>query len=268
MAAGFLPAVERWRDLATREGDGVPPDLILAIIEHESKGNPAARSYRDTKAPAYTATEAACGLPVDYRRRALGLMQVTPGLWRSYNAKHPGDVTPCDLVRPEGAAKQIRVGASYLRSCLEWARTIDAVENAWPGGELGDTQIAWASLAYARGQRGTRDQVERAAAAGYARSLAGLYAYDPKWGAPEHPFQFARRIVYMVKERGSVALPPPGKPGAPARNVPPVPVTPGAPVPAAPKKDLIGSFGPILLYLLILLWRSNQEKEKGQEVEA
>ena len=195
MAARWPAAVERWRPLAAREGGRAPVELLLAIINHESGGVAGLPSTGTTKKSYTDAERAACGLPAALRARSLGLMQVSPGLWRAFNATRPGEVSPCDLAAStdEGAAKQIRIGAWYAALCLDRSRDlVDA--SAWPGGLPSREHVEWAALCYAQGIDGVHNQVAAAGAAGFPRTVAGVEAFKPKWGAPETPFLFARSV--------------------------------------------------------------------------
>lgn len=198
----FPPAVERWRAVAIRAAPDIPSGLVLAFIDRESGGVPGRVAYADVKI-GYTDAERACGLPAAIRRRCLGLMQVAPVTWRDYVARTGEAITPCDLASKttEGAERQIRIGAAALRSCLAFA--------GWRGEPNPSDQIVlMGRLAYARGIRAVSDKLAAAKAAGYPATFAGLEAFDPTWGRPDHPFDGARGVLAKYRaDRGDTSPP-------------------------------------------------------------
>lgn len=193
--------VERWRAAVRVEARDLPPDLVLAYIDRESNGIPGRVAYADVRIP-YTDAERACGLPVAYARRALGLLQVAPVTWRNYVANTGDRVTPCDLAGRDvvNGPIQIRVGAAALRSALKFA--------GWSGEQLpSDAIVLMSRLAYARGAGALQAKLAEARAAGFPATFDGIEAFDPTWGRPDRPFDGARGI--LRKYRAALGLGPP-----------------------------------------------------------
>lgn len=198
----FPPSVERWRLLAGEEAQGLPVDLVLAIVHRESNGVPGLVSH-GTVPSSYTSSElAACGLPYELRNHDLGLMQVGPSTWRGYVDRTGSKITPCDLAAKtlEGARLQLRAGAGIFRHRLELVRTLEPSSFPWPAGPLGDDQVLLGRLAYAFGWEGLRRRWEAAIAAGYPHTFGGLEAHH---GKPEAPFRGARVILEEFRSGGS-----------------------------------------------------------------
>lgn len=200
----FPPRVERWRELAGSQGFGVPVDLILATIQRESNGTPGKEGYANVK-HGYRAEEAR-GIPPAFWRRAAGLMQVAPKTWRWYT-ESTGDPVPAAYLfgtTTAEAARQVRIGSWALRQSLIYVRRFDP-SFRWPDQPLGIDQALLGRLAYARGFSGLRAQLDRAAAAGYPRTFAGLESFSPGWGAPDRPFAGARSVIAAWQAGGAPA---------------------------------------------------------------
>lgn len=211
----FPPSVERWRVLAGEESQGLPVDLVLAIVKKESNGYPGTVS-RDPVPSSYTSSEMnACGLPYGLRNRDLGIMQIGPSTWRGFVDRTGSKITPCDLASKTaaGARLQLRAGCSILRDRLELVRTLEPGSFPWPAGPLTDDHVLLGRLAYAFGWGGLRGRWYAAIAAGYPHTFAGLEAHH---GTPVKTFRGARIVLADFRSGGSSS----GS-GRPGRTDPP-----------------------------------------------
>ena len=103
----FGPQVERWRLIASNVSTGIPVDLVLGIIWHESRGRAGEKGKIKTRCaliPSSAGPRRVC--------RALGLMQVVPRNIASWNQdKSKRLVSLEDMTGKSGAAarKQIQL---------------------------------------------------------------------------------------------------------------------------------------------------------------
>ncbi len=198
----FPPSVERWRVLAGEESQGLPVDLVLAIVKKESFGQPGLVSH-DPVPSSYTSSEMnACGLPYELRNHDLGLMQIGPSTWRGFVDRTGSKITPCDLAAKtlEGARLQLRAGCSILRDRLELVRTLEPSSFPWPAGPLTDDHVLLGRLAYAFGWDGLQHRWAAAIAAGYPHTFGGLEAHH---GTPVKTFRGARIVLADFRSGGS-----------------------------------------------------------------
>jgi len=211
----FPPSVERWRVLAGEECQGLPVDLVLAIVKKESSGQPGLVSH-DPVPSSYTSSEMnACGLPYELRNRDLGMMQIGPSTWRGFVDRTGSKITPCDLASrtAAGARLQLRAGCSILRARLELVRTLEPSSFPWPAGPLTDDHVLLGRLAYAFGWGGLLARWNAAIAAGYPHTFGGLEAHH---GTPVKTFRGARIVLADFRSGGSSS-------GAPQPYHPPRP---------------------------------------------
>lgn len=159
-------SVLRWSPVVdaelARAGVPLPRDLILAVIDVESRGAPGITNPKSG---------------------AAGLLQVMPGTLDSYNQAHPSAPVSLDELRSSAAVaavKQIRVGlwvlASYWKSAYRYlAKRLSTV----PIDEL--SRIA--DLFYVAGPGATRHRLDKLS----TPSWGGLQAAFPNWNALPHP---------------------------------------------------------------------------------
>jgi hypothetical protein len=159
-------SVLRWSPVVdaelARAGVPLPRDLILAVIDVESRGAPGITNPKSG---------------------ASGLMQVMPGTLESYNQAHPTTPVSLEELRSSSAVaavKQIRVGlwvvSTYWRGAYRYlASRLSTV----PIDEL--SRIA--DLFYVAGPGATRRRLDKLS----VPSWAGVQAAFPTWNALPHP---------------------------------------------------------------------------------
>lgn len=201
----FGASVERWRVLAGELAGGIPVDLVLGIIWHESNGKPGAIGRRKTKCslmPSSSGPRRACN--------ALGLMQVVPRNVTSWNAQNPGKVATWELMTgcsDRAARMQIRIGVSILRSSLAW---LEQYGLPWPAGALNDEQIKIGLMVYAWGPGNMRPYLEELRSTRRPITAAEISAAWPELGKPANqPLRYSRRV--WNKTYGAGESPRPGK---------------------------------------------------------
>lgn len=181
--AGFIPRVTKWAPVVdaelSRAGLPLPRDLVLAVMQVESRGKP--------------------GL-VNPKSGASGLMQVMPGTLAEYNKAHP----PVSLEElrsssPIAAVKQIRVGlwviATYWRSAFSYLS--DRLPSV-PVDELAHI----ADLYYVAGPGATRKRLNKIS----HPSWSAVQAFYPGWNALPHPrnvFALLMGLTWPVAEISS-----------------------------------------------------------------
>ena len=222
--------VERWRQYVLWECKDIPPDLVLAIIAHESGGIPGKISSATTKA-----NEAIPGSsgPVNH---ALGLMQCTSStiLWYNNTGKGGGEAaTYQDMTGQDerGCRQQIRVGCALYAAQVAQLYKFDPVifpsrspANATPG------QLKFALVAYAIGGGwgatgpngpGLKPRLIALQNAGKELTFQNLAEYNPLWGKSQNPERgWINRPIQMARNTfahfiANVREGPPGAPGAP-----------------------------------------------------
>lgn len=204
----FPPAVERWRTVAHAESRGIPTDLILAIIQNESRGRPGLIARRRTRIDVPLPTDdggsIACG-------RALGLMQVVPQNVRAWNQRTGEAVTYNDMTGGgySDARKQIKLGVSVLRGCLFWLHVRDADRWPWPAGQLTNDQIRLALVAYAWGQRRLGKKLNILRSEGEPETFAALARRWPSLGEPANqPLVYVSRVTRAITQSGEGEITP------------------------------------------------------------
>ena len=201
----FPAYVERWRELAVQEGEGIPSDLILAIIKNESEGQPGERARKSTRFPKVLERRDGSKILVD---RALGLMQVIPLNILDYSL-NVEPVTYEDMTGKsrEDARMQIRLGVHVLRNALIWVHDQNPSSYQWPEGALTGEQI-WMGLAtYAVGQKRVRKKLRRLKQEGRPVTWASIVKRFPGWGLPDNnPIGYVRKIALMLDSPNVVPL--------------------------------------------------------------
>lgn len=217
--------IESWRQFVLWECRDIPPDLVLAIIKHESNGVAGIASIATTK-PHDIPLEG--GGHINYNH-ALGLTQIIPGTIASYNNSHPSDIVYYEDMKgtDERAARlQIRVG------CAVYASGIRNLYNYNPQTFTGNTpgaatvdQLMFGLTAYARGFRALRKKLNILAEQGIALTFANLAANFPTWGQNaagewiNRPIQYTETVwnnaINHGMEPGDTTTHPPGPPTGP-----------------------------------------------------
>jgi len=186
----FGPQVERWRTLASQEARGIPVDLVLGIIWHESGGKPGAIGRRKTKCsviPSASGPRRACN--------ALGLMQVVPRNVTSWNAKHTDQVATWELLTghsTRSARMQIRIGAYILKNSLAW---LSRYGFPWPAPEPGEDHVRIGLMVYAWGPGHMKPHLDQLRSEGRPITAAQIAARWPDLGKPANqPLRYSRRV--------------------------------------------------------------------------
>jgi len=242
----FKQSVERWRPFVRDSfwgNNSATEDFSLANLWKESRGTPGEIGW--TNVPhGYTDEELKCGFPAEYRKRALGLMQVAPTTVRTFNQRFKhllkgGPVTPCQLVHktdPLSLQRQIDIGL--------WAESVcwkEIVGTPIPlPHHVTDKNILMVRLAYHAGLPSFKQQLKKTVAAGFPGTFEGMESFNPKWGHPDRPFKGAREMLAVYKDATGAA------PGPIPGPLPPDPIPYPVPVPPDPGK---GTGGLALLVL-------------------
>lgn len=189
-------------------------DVSLANMLAESNGEPGRAAYANVP-KGYTDREMSCGLPERLRFRCLGLFQCAPTVVRSYNNApvNPPNiwVTPCEMAgqSPGDAQKQIEVGL-YAEQ-MAWLTSLGRQPFKQ---DLTDENILMFRLCYHKGPYSFKQQLAKTIAAGLPGTFAGMERFNPKWGAPDRPFQGARKVLAEYKKAlGAPVDVPPYQPG-------------------------------------------------------
>lgn len=197
------PEVERWRSsardhaawAAAKYGVQLDESDLLALIEHESKGDPTSISHSGCR----------------------GLGQFAGATLKDYNADNPGhELTWGDLIDPDHADGQIRAIAWLIgrsRQVVSSWSMPDAKSNAHLWGDLrygwggGNTKDAIAKYKAEHGAAPTFDQLEAASSSAYDEDGDGKIDI--------RPFMHARSVARLAaKDRGEAPVPPAPFPGA------------------------------------------------------
>lgn len=183
MGSPFIAAVERWRKVAFGVGDRpeyeIPQGWILAVIENESAG--------------------VAGIPG--KTGEAGLMQVQPGLVKSYNKGTGNSYTYEDMKGTDDLSgiKQVQVGTHYLARCRN-----DVSAMVPPAAGLTPAQVYYADLAYGSGLGALRSHRKATKAAGLPDTFDGMETLAKRGGGtiPARKFGHARRVVSLLKKDG------------------------------------------------------------------
>jgi hypothetical protein len=175
--------IQALRQYVEWECKDIPPDLVLAIIRHESGGNPGISAKTGCKCgPLPTAAggeKTVCN--------ALGLMQIIPATIDFYNMTAPDNdkATLEDMTGTDDRAirLQIRVGCKYLAFVNYYLH--QRFPETMPENSLsaaGDDQIALALTAYAVGHGATAAKMKEAKEQNYSPTFANVKRLFPTWG--------------------------------------------------------------------------------------
>lgn len=176
--------IEALREFVLCECRDIPPDLVLAIIKHESAGIIGRPGNAKIRTPGTLYDTAGNPHKIDI---ALGLMQCIPAVVNGYNAGAPAgekatleDMTGDD----ERAARlQIRIGCNFLAASNH--KLNNSFPEACPAQSLAaatDDQIAIVLTAYAVGPGATSKKLKKLAELGKKQSFANLKINFPDWG--------------------------------------------------------------------------------------
>lgn len=201
------PKIEMFRSWVLWECKDIPPDLVLAIIKHESAGIIGRKASIGCK----------CGDIPDVSGKlhrvchAYGLMQVIPATvnWYNQNASQNEKATYEDVTgEDERAARiQIRIGCAYLAFINHWLnQKFPAACPAKSLSEATNDQIALVITAYAVGHGATAQKLRALHSAGKKMSFANIKKTFPTWGQNKsgkwinRPILFADVIVRWYQE--------------------------------------------------------------------
>lgn len=198
----FGARVEQWRNLVRQEAAGIPVDLVLSIIFHESGGTSGRIGERKTKCaliPSASGPRRVC--------RALGLMQIVPRNIARWNIDRPGQVVTYEDMTGKttmAARKQIQLGIFILRRSLAWLRRYGF---PWPAAKLVDEQIKIGLMIYLWGSGNMKPYLDELWAAGRPITAAEIGARWPRLGQPQNaPVRYSRLVWH--KAFGTGDLPP------------------------------------------------------------
>lgn len=199
----FGRQVERWRYLATREAGGIPVDLVLGIIWHESGGRPGAIGRGKTKCamvPSASGARRVC--------RALGLMQVVPRNVASWNKQRPGQLATYERMTGTSTAaarKQIQLGVVILRGCLAWLKGYGF---PWPTRDFKRDHVQIALMVYAWGQGNMGPYLDQLRSEGRPITAAEIASRWPTLGQPKNqPLRYSRRVWKKTHDAGVAGAP-------------------------------------------------------------
>jgi hypothetical protein len=234
------PQIEQWRKFAIWEGKDIPADLILAIIQHESRGTCGRISTGTTRTKADL--EKSDGSIVPGYNHALGLMQVIPANIARWNEKaspqnkaYFDDMTGADQ---RAARLQIRLGAWIFASNVRLLHDYDPL--LFPGvspGSATPEQLRLALVSYAigfgkdspPGGRGLKPKLDELKARGLPLTIESLKEVFPNWGYSakkemwiNRPLHYASIVWDRMGKHGSPQKPGLSEPSNP-RALPDIP---------------------------------------------
>lgn len=202
--------IERLRKFVEWECKDIPPDLVLAIINHESGGNPGILARVNCKCgPMPTAT----GETVEICN-AMGLMQVIPATVDFYNqdAAQKDIATVEDMTgKDERAIRlQIRTGCKFLAFAnLYLHKHFPATVTEQSLSNASDDQISLALTAYAVGNGATAKKMQALVDQNKAPTFANIKKNFPKWGQNaqgewiNRPLQYANSVMKKFRANRS-----------------------------------------------------------------
>lgn len=194
----WKPKIERLRPYVIAECKDIPPDLVLAIIQHESGGIAGRKSAANTRAGTLYDID---GNP-HVIKNALGLMQTIPATINSYNRGKEETAqfaTIEDLTGTDERAirLQIRIGCRYL------AIVNRLLNNNYPDtctslslSDADDNQTSLVLTGYAVGAGNTLKKMAAAQKQNYTPTFANLKRLFPTWGGKaNHPLKYVARVM-------------------------------------------------------------------------
>lgn len=197
--------IEYWRQYANWESRDIPTDLALAIIAHESGGQPGLKSTRSTKA---------AEIPTDTGElvtisNALGLMQVIPPNVVAWNQHKQPKITLEDMTGDDERATrlQIRIGSSIFASYVYKLHAFDPL--TFPGQKPSTAtpeQLKLTLVAYAigpgqkDGEKGLIPKLEQLKAQNKPLTLVSLRVNLPNWGFSKEQGRWINRPVQYAEK--------------------------------------------------------------------
>lgn len=202
--------IESLRQFVVWECKDIPPDLVLAIIKHESGGTPGIAAKVRCK----------CGMLPDTAGNqlevcnALGLMQTIPATINWYNdTAQPAEIATIeDMTGSDERAKrlQIRIGCKFLAHANNYLHK--RFPETMPESSLAnasDDQIKLALTGYAVGNGATAKKMQAAKEQGYSPTFANIQRLFPNWGKNaagqwiNRPLKYAGDVSTMFRANRS-----------------------------------------------------------------
>lgn len=215
------PRIEQWRRFAVWEGKDIPPDLILAIIKHESAGIAGRLSNSATKSHEI---EKADGTKITFNH-AMGLTQCIPAVVAGYNKNFSEKAYFEDMTgQTERAARlQIRLGAWVLASNVHLLHKYDPI--LFPGSSPGSAtpeQLKLALVAYGIGFGALKPKLNQLKERGRPLTIESLQQEFPMWGYSKTQGRWINRPLFGAMKKWSLydKNAKPGKPGLQSPNNP------------------------------------------------
>lgn len=203
MPKAWPDSIEKYRKYVEWECRDIPPDLVLAVIQHESGGVAGLAAKRQSKNRGYLPTADGSEKWVD---RAMGLMQVIPGTILSYNdyQRSRPDFDPNRLATWEDVSGtddrsiriQIATGCYYLAAANRILNL--KYPNSAPSQNLSDAkadQLKLVLSSYAVGAGSTSEKLEKLIEKNMSPTYANLEQQYPDWGKPANrPIYYAQHV--------------------------------------------------------------------------
>jgi soluble lytic murein transglycosylase-like protein len=178
------PNLQKIIPIVSAESDGLPPDLVMSVIKHESGGITGRESgLRTADATPFIRRDGSTITP----RRAYGLMQCIGAVVADYNRSNDGTVYYEEIsgTTEQDAIKQVRVGVWLLnkyrgRLAARYPQFTD----------MDSETIRMILLAYARGYGGLTRKLDTLKQEGKPLTFDALKVRFPDWGGGvEFPFR-------------------------------------------------------------------------------
>lgn len=195
------PNIEKYRTYVEWECKDLPPDLMLAVIQHESGGVAGAIGKGETKWGSIPSTNSQSGkVNVNH---ALGLCQVIPPNVESWN-ENPNNETVYleDMTGTDERAirLQIRLGCWIMASGFHGLSKFYPENFVSSGKDSNANEIRLALVAYAIGIGALKEKLDQLKAEGKALTYEQLAESFPDWGKSSsgkwvnRPLFYARNV--------------------------------------------------------------------------
>lgn len=270
------------------ECSDIPPNLVLAIINHESGGIIGRPSEEKNKA--YEVLNDAGEMVT--QSHAYGLMQCSPGLLRTYQDRGLSPKITLDDLKGKddrAARTQIKLGCWYFAHQVRALHQYDPkIFSGQSPGTASDEQLKLALMSYAAGwggksepgAKGLKPRLDELRHLGLPLTAASIGQQFPTWGQKKkggwfiRPNHFAKTIFAAYRQVEGAQ---PQKPGESITTI--ASMQPMKPVDETKSKvsGMIGDYWPILLIAaLYFLQRNggvkgvlgNDEEERQEEGQA
>lgn len=193
--------IAKYRRYVQWECKDIPPDLVLAVLEHESggiAGRPGGTGTKTAELPA------ACG-GVQTVDRAMGLMQVHPRTVKGFNERQTDENSKAFVEDIAGNDErsirlQIRIGCFYLARCCAGLHGFD--RSAFPARSLRNAdpnQIALSLAGYAVGLGAVLKKLEQLKQLGQGLTYTALLTNFPDWGKSKETGKWINRPLHFAK---------------------------------------------------------------------